>query len=100
MSVEIVEYTTKPISVLAVQLTPENIHEVADWCGGQVLQVKSRRVGIHPPEGLKLRILGGITRQVAFGEFIAKTDIGWVVCPEKLFTNSYIRKAAVLTVSE
>lgn len=31
-----VKYSRKPFDVEAVKLTPENIEEVAQWCGGEV----------------------------------------------------------------
>jgi hypothetical protein len=100
LSAEIAEYTLNPSIVLAVQLTPENIYEVAEWCGGRILQVKSHRIEARPPEGLSLRIQGGITRQVAFGEYIIKNDVGWAVYSEERFQQNHIRRELVFTVSQ
>jgi hypothetical protein len=44
MSLIIEEYTRKPFNIEAVQVTRENMEEVAKWCGGVVqLDAKNKR---------------------------------------------------------
>ena len=31
-------YRKKPVTIEAVALTPENVHAVANWCGGRVIE--------------------------------------------------------------
>lgn len=42
---ETTEYTRKPFTVNAVQVSLENVEQIAEWCGGTVEQVKTRLLG-------------------------------------------------------
>ena len=88
MSIDIAEYTIKPIVVLAVKLTLENVVEVAEWCGGKSLR----------SEGLLLKTVGGKWRQVRIGQIVSKNDLGWVVYDEEKFHAGHDLKERVLTV--
>lgn len=42
---DIKQYDRKPFTVDAVQVTPQNVAEVAEWVGGEVVTVPTRMVG-------------------------------------------------------
>lgn len=45
MSLNIGKYVRKPFAVEAVEVTKENIQEVAQWCGGKVMRHRRKDYG-------------------------------------------------------
>lgn len=45
MPLQIADYVRKPFAVQAVEVTAENIHEVAKWCGGKVKESNLTKTG-------------------------------------------------------
>jgi hypothetical protein len=41
------KYDRKPFSVLAVQVTFENVNQVAEWCKGAVIKQKTKMLGVE-----------------------------------------------------
>lgn len=44
---DVKEYTRKPFSVNAVEVTLSNYEEVAEWCGGTIEMVNTRLIGVQ-----------------------------------------------------
>lgn len=72
-------YRKKPVMISAVQLTAENIKEVADWCNGQVRKSILRggkHIEIQTFEGKMAACIGDYVIKGIKGEFYpCKSDI-------------------------
>jgi len=106
MTIEIAGYTRMPFRVDAVQVTKENINEVAQWCGGAVhsttkvnrdenqeetgrVKVPFVKVDVHRP-------LNDRQTKAFIGDWILKSDSGYKVYTEKAFDKSF-QKEVVYT---
>jgi hypothetical protein len=47
MALQIENYVRKPFAVKAVEVTPQNIYEVAQWCGGEVQKIRKGSAGVQ-----------------------------------------------------
>jgi hypothetical protein len=88
MSVEIRHLTRTPFDVKAVQVTSENIHEVAAWCGGEVLE---------SPRDLYIKLTipdaKSSVRTSAFpGDWILLSEQGYRVYTEKAKNANFTEK--------
>ena len=59
-------YRKKPVEIQAWQLTPENVHEVARWCGGRVVQEAKPGDPTDVYIGLDIPTLEGVMRAETF----------------------------------
>ena len=87
MSVVTSQYVRKPLYVEAVQITPENLDAVAEWCQGQVKQEERERVRY-----IRVRVHNPITpRQTkAFiGDWILYTTKGYKIYPNNAFVSTF-----------
>lgn len=98
MSIETKSYRRKQFHVDAVQVTEENIRQVAKWCKGEVQNVTKMRtdgegsrtrtkvpyihVEVHRP-------LNERHTKAFVGDWILKSDAGFKVYTEKAFENSF-----------
>lgn len=104
MTLKIEKYIRKPFLVDAVQVTEENIHDVAKWCGGDVLStVKTLRdennkvigktdanyvkVGVHRP-------LNERQTKAFAGDWVLKSESGLKVYTINAFDSSFEPRAA------
>lgn len=86
---KISKYNRSPFQIEAVQVTEENIQEVAAWCEGEVkLQEKkgSREqyilVKVHRPLNEK--------HKMAFvGDWVTKSETGYKVYTDRAFSNTF-----------
>ena len=88
MTLAIKRYKHKPLFVEAVQVTRDNMAEVAEWCGGtlQVTEEEKPRKYI-----LVATIRPNHERQTwAFmGDWVLKTDQGWKIYNKKSFSKGF-----------
>lgn len=78
------KYMKKPVEVEAVQITEENCHEVAAWCGGNV----NREVG-HARFGIDINTLEGVMLG-KLGDWIIKGVNGeFYPCKPDIFDKTY-----------
>lgn len=91
------KFTRKPFEVDAVQVTAENIEEVAKWCQGEVITEDGQPC-------VKVRVLRALNdRQTkAFvGDWVLYAGTGYKVYIDKAFKKSFTEKSEELrTISE
>lgn len=86
-------YNRKPLTVEAVQVTDENLYDVAKWCGGEVRS--------HATPGKKfilvdvLHPLNSKQTKASPGDWVLKSDQGY-----KIYANSAFLKGFDLEVVE
>lgn len=80
------KYVRKPLHVDAVQVTVDNIEEIAAWCQGElVLDPNSAhyvRVRVHNPKNVR-------QTRAFVGDWILYTDRGYKVYTGKAFHGSF-----------
>ena len=99
MSLNIETYTRKAFPVKGVQVTEENIEEVAKWCGGEVrTSVTTVLSEDGSPKGklerpiIKVSVVHPLNdRQTkAFlGDWVLESDYGFKVYSQRAFNNSF-----------
>lgn len=102
MTLKIEQYTRKPFPVDAVQVTEENLNEVAKWCGGDIhTSTKTLRNDAGEETGkIKLpfikvdvhRPLNDRQTKAFVGDWVLKSDSGFKVYTLKAFDNSFQKK--------
>lgn len=86
------KFTRKPFEVDAVQVTAENIDEVAKWCQGEVTTEDGQPC-------IKVRVLRALNeRQTkAFvGDWVLYAGTGYKVYIDKAFKKSFVEKTEEL----
>lgn len=79
-------FIRKPLLVEGIQVTPHNMVEVAQWCGGELHMTPSRR------EFIKLQVKPSpMTRQhMAFaGDWVLKSDMGFKIYSKRAFERTF-----------
>jgi hypothetical protein len=79
-------YNRKPLTVEAVQITDDNIYEVAKWCGGSVI------TGGHVIERvIEVKVLHPQKSQTIAppGYWILKSEQGYKIYSDKAFTKGF-----------
>ena len=95
MSFETHKYNRKPFSVDAVQVTADNIHEVAKWCMGKVETENDGRLYI------KVKVRRPLTdRQTKayIGDWVLYAGTGFKVYTDRAFTGSFENPVLSTTV--
>lgn len=83
-------YISVPRTVEAVQVTLENVNEVAEWCGG-VVHIWKGRKGVEKPF-IKVDVkhpLGKRQTEGRLGDWILFANDGFKVYTDKAFKKSY-----------
>lgn len=92
------QYRKKPVTIEAVALTPENVHAVARWCGGGVLEVSRSSDPSDVYVGLDIPTLEGTMRgetrdssgRYPHGDWVIKGVKGeFYPCKPDVFAASY-----------
>jgi hypothetical protein len=92
MSVESITYVRKPFEVEAVEVTEENIEDVAKWCDGKVLAEGDDET---PKLFIKVRVARALNeRQTkAFpGDWVLYAGTGYKVYTPKAFHKTFVAK--------
>jgi len=87
MTLAIGKFVHRPVYVDAVQVTSENMGEVAEWCDGSIVAAKGE-VAIH----IKVSVLRPkrIRETTAFvDDWVLKTNQGYKVYHKTAFKNSF-----------
>lgn len=93
--IETAKYQRKPFEVEGVQVTAENMAEVAEWCQGEI-QETSGNTGVEvtePSKYIHVRVHRAIhPRQTkAFvGDWVLYAGTGYKVYTKKAFENSFV----------
>ena len=82
------KYTRRPFTVQAVQVTLENMREVAEWCGGVVVEADR-------PENsyIKAKIARPLNKrqtQAFAGDYVLKMGRGVKIYLEKAFDKAFV----------
>jgi hypothetical protein len=92
------KFTRKPFEVDAVQVTAQNIDEVAKWCQGEV---STDTDGNKYVKVRVLRVLNERQTQAFIGDWVLYAGTGYKVYTAKAFSKSFVEKTDELrTVSE
>lgn len=91
------KYVRKAFVVEAVEVTPDNIHEVAQWCGGEVRTSDLSQQGGQ--EGFQQYIKVFVKRplndrqtRAYYGDWVLSASTGFKVYSAKAFTSSFEKK--------
>lgn len=83
------KFTRKPFEIDAVQVTPENLEEVAAWCQGEILAGESEdtaqrhiKVRVHRP-------LNDRQTKAYPGDWVLYAGKGYKVYTDKAFKTSF-----------
>lgn len=90
----IAKYDRLPFSVEAVQITAENMAEVAKWCKGRVVDQGEKNSYV------KVQVYRPITRrqtQGFVGDWLVKTEKGFKVYVDRSFQNTFALADASVT---
>ena len=85
MSLAIKHYTHVPMHVHAVQVTAENIAEVAAWCEGVINSSSETYIKVATIKPLRDR-----QTQAFIGDWVIKTGFGFKVYKNKAFGFSFV----------
>lgn len=105
MTLKIEKYTRKPFPVDAVQVTEDNLSEVALWCGGDIhtstktlrddqgvetgkIKLPYIKVDVHRP-------LNDRQTKAFVGDWVLKSESGFKVYTLKAFDGSFEKKVGV-----
>ncbi len=87
------KYRKKPVVIEAVQITEENIHTVAKWCGGEV---KYANYEGTVPSCIDLSTLESAngTQRADMGDYIIRgVDGEFYPCKPGIFQQTYFKEA-------
>jgi hypothetical protein len=85
-------YERNPLIVEAVQVTEDNIYEVAKWCGGDVQTIKGYEPGIAPKKVIELDTLRPLYKkhtQALAGDWILKSENGFKIYADIAFQKGF-----------
>lgn len=84
-------YARKPFYIDAVQVTEENIKEVAEWCMGDVMQTKTPHEDVASPF-IKVRVhrpLNQRQTQAFVGDWVLYANKGYKVYTQSAFDKNF-----------
>lgn len=91
MTIQTTQFVRKPFVIEAVEVTAENINEVAEWCsgevrGGTVVGGEEKHVKVKVQHPLNERQTKAFVR-----DWVLKAGAGFKVYTPKAFANSFDR---------
>lgn len=96
MTLDVKKYVRRPFAVEAVQVTPDNIHEVAKWCGGRVKKTDPSHWSEHAGQQyIKVRVPRALNERQTmayYGDWVLSSGTGpsgFKVYTPKAFTSSF-----------
>ena len=84
------QYRTRGVTVEAVQLTAENVQEVADWCGGFIVKEQDSVDRTKFYAGINVPLPHGRER-LSEGQFLVKNGDAFEIWGETVFTARFER---------
>lgn len=88
---KIEEFERLPFTIQAVQVTPENINQVAKWCHGKVRTTGKRGIQKYIKVEVK-RALNDRQTMAYIGDWVLKAGSGFKVYTPKAFEESFRKK--------
>lgn len=91
-SVETQRFVRKSFPVEAIQVTPENLKQIAKWCGGQVRHDGDKE-GHLSRDYIKVRVAYPINdrqTQAFLGDWVLKSGKSFKVYTNAAFENSFV----------
>lgn len=92
-------YSKKPVKVEAVQLTQDNLHDVARWCGGRVIEEAKASDPTDVFRALEIPTLEGTMRALVnrdwtpdgyLGDYVIHGVAGeFYACKPDIFAETY-----------
>lgn len=95
------KFARKPFYVDAVQVTAENMEEVAKWCEGD-LRKTSKPEGAQDEMYIRVRVqkpLNDRQTKAFVGDWVLYTSTGYKVYPPKSFDKSFVPVNEEVSVS-
>ena len=86
---EIKNFSRKSFDVEGVQVTHENLSEVAEWCGGQLLQEND---GVQGSEFIKVNVRHPLNKRQTkayVGDWVLKTARGFKVYTDEVLEKNF-----------
>jgi hypothetical protein len=86
------KFVRKPFVVEGYQVTPENVEELADWCGGEVKISEGRKPGQGSQKYIKVAVkrpLNDRQTRAYPGDWVLSAGTGFKVYTEKAFVGSF-----------
>lgn len=99
MSLGIEQFRRKTFVVDAVQVTPDNIEEVAEWCGGDVRTEESKGKTV---KFIKVRVYKALDEEQTkayVGNFVVYMGSGYKVYKYNAFMRTFERQEALTAAS-
>lgn len=101
-------FVRKPFYVDAVQVTQENMEQVAEWCNGDIRQQKNKKSNFAP-KYIKVRVARPMTERQTkayVGDWVLYAGTGYKVYTDKAFKQcfdkapkTYVENNVVVNVS-
>lgn len=91
MAIQPKKYVRKQFAVEAVEVTPANIQEVADWCGGEV-QKDKKKYGPGTTKFVHVDVKNAINERQTrayFGDWVLSSESGFKIYTKKAFVASF-----------
>lgn len=88
---KIEEYERLPFTIYAIEVTNENIRQVAKWCKGEVRTTGKRGIQKYIKVDVK-RALNERQTQAYIGDWVLKAGSGFKVYTPKAFAESFRKK--------
>lgn len=86
------KFVRKPFAVEGVQVTPENIDDVAQWCGGEVRTSETKKPGQAVQKYIKVPVkhpLNDRQTRAYYGDWVLSAGTGFKVYTQKAFSGSF-----------
>lgn len=93
---KIEEFERLPFTIQAIEVTNENIKQVAKWCGGQVRTTGKRGIQKYIKVDVK-RALNERQTMAYIGDWVLKAGSGFKVYTPKAFSESFRKKVEHMT---
>jgi hypothetical protein len=87
MTLAVQRYTHVPLYVQGVQITAENMAEVASWCAGSLQTDNEKKQYIKVAT---IRPLRERQTMAYVGDWVLKTEVGLKVYTNKAFTRGFV----------
>lgn len=85
----VIEYRKKPVVIQAIQLGKANAEEIAEWCGGQVVEEINPHDETERFVGINIPTLEGVMR-ASEGDYVIKGVKGeFYPCKPHIFAETY-----------
>jgi len=102
MTLQIEQFRRKTFDVDAVQVTPENIHEVAEWCGGDVRTESQKGKNVKFIKVRVYKALDDEQTKAFVGNFVVYMGSGYKVYKYNAFMRTFekLKKTAAEEAAE